>query len=230
MFIVILTLLILLLTIFILIKTINNNINRNKNYVIQLYQMLKDVTKLLDDHNIQYWMSGGTLLGAHRHHGLIPWDDDADLEIDISNKNNLKNLKTKLFSLGYNLSNVNFGFKISLISNQNIENKDWSFPFIDIFITKNINGIIVFDDISTQNDFKKCNFKIKDLYPLKKYNFGKIQLYGANNPIEYFNSCYGTDWNTHYYKTYDHEFEMSNIIQKTKITNYNMAQPTGPLK
>jgi lipopolysaccharide cholinephosphotransferase len=39
------------------------------------------VTRVLEDLNIPYFMQGGTMLGAIRHDGFIPWDDDVDLGI-----------------------------------------------------------------------------------------------------------------------------------------------------
>lgn len=42
-------------------------------------EMLKDFDRLCTEHNIRYTIFGGTLLGAVRHKGYIPWDDDADI-------------------------------------------------------------------------------------------------------------------------------------------------------
>lgn len=44
-----------------------------------LIEMLKDIDTICKKHRISYQLFAGTALGAVRHHGFIPWDDDVDI-------------------------------------------------------------------------------------------------------------------------------------------------------
>ena len=53
--------------------------SRLRHDQLELMKMLRVVTDICDANGIQWWLSSGTLLGAARHQGFIPWDDDLDI-------------------------------------------------------------------------------------------------------------------------------------------------------
>lgn len=52
-----------------------------------LYELLQEIHLICEKHDIEYFLAGGTLIGAIRHKGFLPWDDDADLYMTRDNWN-----------------------------------------------------------------------------------------------------------------------------------------------
>ncbi len=69
----------------------------NKKYQVEI---LKDIARFCDKNNLTYFLAYGTLIGAVRHKGFIPWDDDIDLQMPRPDYNKfLETYKSEYFKV-----------------------------------------------------------------------------------------------------------------------------------
>ena len=57
---------------------------------LRMLEILDYISDLCEKNGLRYWLCAGTLLGAYRHGGFIPWDDDLDIEMPIEDMLKLK--------------------------------------------------------------------------------------------------------------------------------------------
>ena len=65
-------------------------------------EMVEDIANFCEENNIDYFLCGGSLLGAIRHKGFIPWDDDIDLGMTRDNYEKfIKTFSSEKYNLFY---------------------------------------------------------------------------------------------------------------------------------
>lgn len=90
---------------------------------IQL-QILDVVASFCEKHGINYWLDCGTLLGAIRHGGYIPWDDDIDLGM----------LRDDYNKFMYLFNKENEQYKFYCVENK----KDFNYPYGKVLDTETV--------------------------------------------------------------------------------------------
>lgn len=74
----------------------------------KLLSLFSSFIQFCDEYSLNYFCTGGTMLGAVRHHGFIPWDDDIDLFMMRKDYNKLIELKSELAKRDIGLEGLQF--------------------------------------------------------------------------------------------------------------------------
>lgn len=59
---------------------------------LRMIEILRFLDSICKQYDLTYWLDSGTLIGAARHGGFIPWDDDVDICMPLEDLKKLKNL------------------------------------------------------------------------------------------------------------------------------------------
>jgi hypothetical protein len=175
---------------------------------------MKFIHDTLVNNDIPYFICGGTLLGAVRHQGIIPHDDDGDICIFRKDVPKLRRLISYFDDKGYILEE---GMEDNGRPKACTKSKDSCTWFIsgknpdslgcDVFIMEQDGNKINYADPywkTADNGGKRCYFDINHIFPLVPYRYGNFYLYGPRNAMLHLNTCYGPDWNSMGQTLYDH--------------------------
>jgi hypothetical protein len=162
---------------------------------------MKEITELLTQSNIPWWVDCGTCLGAYRYGGVIPWDEDIDLAVLQIDFDNILHILNQLDRKKYLV--------------QDWSTRDHPKSFIKVYIRESGTMIDIYHfDIDFANQtlnyifsleshlFFPEWFKIRErrfkapapfeiVFPLKKMNFDGLEIFVPNDIKRYLQRCYG---------------------------------------
>ena len=186
-----------------------------------MYQMLYDIDTIFIKNKIDYWIDGGTLLGAVRHQGIIPWDDDIDIDILEKDIIKFEQCVDTINECGYGICKQYWGFKIYPYRGTPIKKNKWK-DHVNKFRNLGLNRAEMFKIASksykksTEQEFYDYTYPNIDLF-VSKHHQNKI-FYNSRDNISF-----PQDWQIC-------EFNTTDLfpLKRYKFGAYEVNGPNNP--
>lgn len=164
-------------------------------YRKKLLEVFKYFIGVCEENGLRYFCSGGTAIGAVRHNGMIPWDDDIDVLMPRSDYNKLMVLGDSLRKDGFAVSSPRNDDAAMLTKLYNLNTTVWEIkqmPFVcgvylDIFPmdevdfskTKFLKEYKRFRNYCRIRQIARMHYSIKDIYDFLKSGDTKLFIKGV---------------------------------------------------
>lgn len=143
-----------------------NNQNTLRQSQLLMLEGLIEIDRICKNNNIAYWLDAGTLLGAVRHQGFIPWDDDIDI------------CMTRLdYEHFLDVASVELDQERFFLQT---EQTDPHYIAINIPCKVRLNNTQIIEDYEVAHDCYRPNAHhgvFVDIFPYDKYSTNKTQRY-----------------------------------------------------
>lgn len=188
------------------------NTRMNNDDLRAFTDILSRFVELVTTYNLTYFLYSGTLLGSFRHHGIIPWDDDMDVMMNVSEKPFIRQVLSSR-SPNYILNDKQGKrWKFYSTLSRPIPGISWSWPYLDIsFFRENKTHLWDADPTFSSS----YTFHRKDVFPLSDRPFMDSMLPAPKNTGRFLRNRYSMKMCKS--NTYDHKLErfVSKYQQKT---------------
>jgi lipopolysaccharide cholinephosphotransferase len=192
-------------------------------FVKFLYKSHIIIHNLFIKNNISYYSCAGTTLGTIRHGGIIPWDDDIDLQISERDVPRLmsRNFKSQLKKAGYYIkyhyeeeSNEKFDW-VKILSRKKVKGHRVDIDLFTVYFDEDNKGRIrtYFSSKYVNKIWPKDYLYLDELLPLKQKKFGDGYMIVPNKSEKYLNRLYRKSWKT------------KGLITLEPITHYELDTP-----
>lgn len=172
-----------------------------------LYEITRDITKVLNTSKIDYFIMYGTLLGQVRHNQtFIPWDTDVDIAVMEKDRERVVTLLKDKFSNIYNLVEDEKILKINFSDSNQLH--------ADIYFWEEKDGVLV----DTLNDYwVKNRVKKSDAFPLRMSKLYDLDIKVPSNSVKVLKDTYGDDCLDKAFKKYVSKQENVDDFKSAKI-------------